>query len=82
MSDLSVVRNAARDMVQDMVRFERDFARFQRVVKAAQESGATDAAVTRAVNEAVAGHPDLQAKLLQFTAAMSRDADAYNARRA
>jgi hypothetical protein len=69
---LAAVRNATRDMVQDMVRFERDFARFQRVARAAEEQGIGNAAVTRAVNEAVAGHPDLQAKLLQFMEAMRR----------
>lgn len=60
---LANVRNAARDMARDLVRFERDFARFQRCAREAREHGATDAELTHAVNEAAAGHPDLRQAL-------------------
>jgi hypothetical protein len=72
MADLSRVRNAARDVTRDMLRFERNFAPYQREVEAAAREGANERDITMATNPAVAGHPDLQRKLRELVEGMAR----------
>jgi hypothetical protein len=66
LSDLSRVRNAVRDVAQDMQRFRRDFERLQREIKAALADGYPEAEVIRTANQAVAGHPELQERMTEF----------------
>jgi hypothetical protein len=72
MADLSRVRNAARDVTSNMLRFERNFAPYQREVEAAAQEGASERDITMATNQAVAGHPDLQRKLRELVEGMAR----------
>ncbi len=69
---LSRCRNAARDTAESMVRFEKSFDRMQREAKKAMDAGIPDHELTRAMNEGLHGHPDLQRKMTQLLEAMTR----------
>lgn len=69
--DLSRVRNAVRDTAESMRRFDGNWARMQREMRAALDGGATMAQVTATTNEALRGNPDLQRRMKVMAESLS-----------
>lgn len=66
MADTSRIRNATRDLAEGLRRFERDWGRLQREIKAAQDAGADEGEILAALNDATAGNPDLANRLHDY----------------